>query len=126
METEALMIHEEDIELNKKLGSNGAEFLEGGVLTVCNTGALATGGHGTALGMIRSAIGRGRQVHVYACETRPYNQGAQNFATASKSVPVWFRPCTILSWNWVGSNLSFSSLFLVLNRWPVSVGFCCR
>ena len=43
MEATAAKIHEEDIELNKKLGDNGANFLQGGVLTICNTGALATG-----------------------------------------------------------------------------------
>ncbi|XP_023348965.1 uncharacterized protein LOC111717719 [Eurytemora carolleeae] len=70
-------LHEEDVEINKLLGENGANLLEGGVLTICNTGALATGGHGTALGMVRSALEKGRKVHVYACETRPYNQGAR-------------------------------------------------
>jgi len=94
MEAEALKIHDEDIELNKKLGDNGADFLEGGVLTVCNTGALATGGHGTALGMIRSAIGRGRQVHVYACETRPYNQGARLTTWECVQDKI---PCTLIT-----------------------------
>ena len=77
MEAVAVAIHEEDIALNKRLGDNGAHLLSGGVLTVCNTGALATGGHGTALGMVRSAIMAGRSVQVWACETRPYNQGAR-------------------------------------------------
>ena len=56
MEAVALAIHEEDIGLNKRLGGHGASLLSGGVLTVCNTGALATGGHGTALGMVRSCV----------------------------------------------------------------------
>ena len=43
-------------------------------MTICNTGALATGGHGTALGMVRSALELGTDIHLYACETRPYNQ----------------------------------------------------
>ena len=77
MEAEALAIHEEDVALNKRLGEHGARLLSGGVLTVCNTGALATGGHGTALGMVRSAISAGRGIRVWACETRPYNQGAR-------------------------------------------------
>lgn len=47
-----------------------------GVLTHCNTGSLATAGHGTALGVIRSLAGQGKLQHVYATETRPYNQGA--------------------------------------------------
>ena len=74
LEAAAMALHAEDIQLNTRLGENGADLLSGGVLTVCNTGALATGGHGTALGMIRSAIALGRQIQVFACETRPYNQ----------------------------------------------------
>ena len=62
MEAVAVAIHEEDIALNKRLGDHGAGLLSGGVLTVCNTGALATGGHGTALGMVRSAITAGLQL----------------------------------------------------------------
>lgn len=77
MEEEAVKIHNEDIELNRRLGGNGADLLHGGVLTICNTGALATGGHGTALGMVRSALEKGKSLHLYACETRPYNQGAR-------------------------------------------------
>ena len=55
MEAAAALLHEEDILLNKRLGEAGAGLLGGGggVLTICNTGALATGGHGTALGMVR-------------------------------------------------------------------------
>ena len=56
MEAVAIAIHEEDIALNKRLGDHGAGLLSGGVLTVCNTGALATGGHGTALGMVRNCV----------------------------------------------------------------------
>ena len=58
MEAAAALLHEEDILLNKRLGEAGAGLLGGGggggggVLTICNTGALATGGHGTALGMV--------------------------------------------------------------------------
>jgi methylthioribose-1-phosphate isomerase len=47
------------------------------VLTICNTGTLATGGHGTALGVVRSALEAGAKLHLYACETRPYDQGAR-------------------------------------------------
>jgi len=71
-------LHQEDITLNKKIGSHGMHLLsDGGVLTICNTGALATGGHGTALGMVRSALGQGKKIQLYACETRPYNQGSR-------------------------------------------------
>ena len=47
------------------------------VLTICNTGSLATAGYGTALGVVRCLHEQGALEHVYACETRPYNQGAR-------------------------------------------------
>jgi methylthioribose-1-phosphate isomerase len=61
------------------MGHKGAKFLEDGdiVMTHCNAGALATGGYGTALGVIRAAIEEGKKIEVYACETRPYLQGAR-------------------------------------------------
>lgn len=78
VEAEAEAIADEDLAMNRAIGEHGAHLLpDGGVLTYCNTGALATGGHGTALGMIRSAWRRGRRLHVYACETRPVLQGAR-------------------------------------------------
>jgi methylthioribose-1-phosphate isomerase len=71
-------IHADDIADNRKMGELGAELLQGatGVLTHCNTGALATGGYGTALGVIRSAYQR-NPLAVYAGETRPWLQGAR-------------------------------------------------
>ncbi|HZU09798.1 MAG TPA: S-methyl-5-thioribose-1-phosphate isomerase, partial [Pseudacidobacterium sp.] len=77
--TEAQRMYEEDIAACKAMGANGAELLpkEGGVLTHCNAGALATCGYGTALGVIRAAVERGHNVHVYADETRPFLQGAR-------------------------------------------------
>lgn len=76
---EAQKIHDEDIEINKKIGQHGHRFIADGaaVMTYCNAGALATGGYGTALGVIRSAVEHGKKVTVYACETRPYLQGAR-------------------------------------------------
>ncbi|MBM4387279.1 MAG: S-methyl-5-thioribose-1-phosphate isomerase [Deltaproteobacteria bacterium] len=76
---EAARIHGEDIEMNTRIGANGAELLEGGstVLTHCNAGSLATGGYGTALGVIRSAWKQGKIKRVFSCETRPYLQGAR-------------------------------------------------
>ncbi|HAF71432.1 TPA: S-methyl-5-thioribose-1-phosphate isomerase [Candidatus Acetothermia bacterium] len=76
---EAERIHEEDIAANRRIGEFGAELLPAGVqvLTICNTGALATGGYGTALGVIRAAWGEGKLKLVYACETRPRLQGAR-------------------------------------------------
>ncbi|BBE32107.1 methylthioribose-1-phosphate isomerase [Tepiditoga spiralis] len=79
LEKEALLIAEEDIKINKEMGKNGAELLKDGdtVLTHCNAGALATVDYGTALGVIRAAIESGKNIKVYADETRPYLQGAR-------------------------------------------------
>lgn len=77
--TEAHAILEQDIQANRRMGEHGAALLAAsqGVLTHCNTGSLATGGYGTALGVIRSAWGAGRLQAVYADETRPWLQGAR-------------------------------------------------
>lgn len=75
----AKQIHEDDIAANVKIGNLGAQLIEQpcAVLTHCNAGALATGGYGTALGVIRSAFQQNRILHVYADETRPWLQGAR-------------------------------------------------
>ena len=76
---EARRIHEEDIAGNRRLGANGAALLPANatVLTHCNTGSLATGGYGTALGVVRAAWELGKLRQVYATETRPLLQGAR-------------------------------------------------
>lgn len=76
---EAEAIHAEDLSQNRVMAGYGADLLAPGsrVLTHCNTGALATGGHGTALGVIRTARDRGLLGDVYATETRPWMQGAR-------------------------------------------------
>lgn len=76
---EAKAIHEEDIAANRTMGDLGAELIASGskVITHCNAGALATGGYGTALGVIRSAFAAGKLTRVYADETRPWLQGAR-------------------------------------------------
>ncbi|MDH5527609.1 MAG: S-methyl-5-thioribose-1-phosphate isomerase [Nitrospirota bacterium] len=70
---------DEDIETCRAIGKAGAHLMpaDGGVLTHCNAGALATGGYGTALGVIRGAVEAGRKVRVFADETRPVLQGAR-------------------------------------------------
>jgi len=90
---EALRIHEEDIAANMRIGEFGAGLLQRGsrVLTICNTGALATGGHGTALGVIRTAFSQGKIEMVYACETRPVLQGARLTAWELKKDGIPFR-----------------------------------
>jgi methylthioribose-1-phosphate isomerase len=79
LEREAIAIHDEDIRANEALGRFGAALLPrtATVLTHCNAGALATAGYGTALGVIRAAREAGKRVQVYACETRPFLQGAR-------------------------------------------------
>jgi methylthioribose-1-phosphate isomerase len=76
---EAEAIHKEDIAANRRMGELGAELISAGtgVLTHCNAGSLATGGYGTALGVIRSAWQQKRIKAVYADETRPWLQGAR-------------------------------------------------
>ena len=77
---EARAIHAEDIAANRRMGELGAALIGEsgcGVLTHCNTGSLATGGYGTAVGVIRSAYAAGRLGAVYADETRPWLQGAR-------------------------------------------------
>ncbi|MCD6363297.1 MAG: S-methyl-5-thioribose-1-phosphate isomerase [Synergistetes bacterium] len=76
---EAKAIHEEDIKANERMGKYGAELVpdHAVILTHCNAGALATGGFGTALGVIRFAALHGKNVKVYADETRPVLQGAR-------------------------------------------------
>ena len=77
--SEAISIHDEDVNSCLEMGAHGATVLPqtGSVLTHCNAGALATGGHGTALGVIRTAIEAGKKLVVYADETRPFLQGAR-------------------------------------------------
>ncbi|WP_353569950.1 S-methyl-5-thioribose-1-phosphate isomerase [Candidatus Albibeggiatoa sp. nov. BB20] len=76
---EAQRIHEEDIAANKTMGELGSALFpeKCRVLTHCNTGSLATGGYGTALGVIRSGYANGKITDVYADETRPWMQGAR-------------------------------------------------
>ena len=76
---EALRIHEEDIDTNWRMGGHGNQFIQDGdtILTHCNAGALATGGYGTALGIIRAAHEEGKKIHVLVDETRPLLQGAR-------------------------------------------------
>jgi methylthioribose-1-phosphate isomerase len=86
----AVEIHSEDIENNRTLGRYGAELIDDGdtILTHCNAGALATGGYGTALGVIRAAVESGKNVKVYATETRPYFQGARLTAWELKAAGI--------------------------------------
>ena len=102
---EAHKIRLEDIEINRTMGGLGAELLPDGanVLTHCNAGALATAGHGTALGVIRSAVESGKKISVIADETRPFLQGAR--LTAWEMVEEGI-PITLISDNMAGHLMS--------------------
>jgi len=99
---EAQRMHAEDIAANRAMGRHGATLLpaEGGVLTHCNAGALATCGYGTALGVIRAAIEQGKKIHVYADETRPFLQGSRLTAWELMKDGI---PTTVISDNMAGA-----------------------
>jgi methylthioribose-1-phosphate isomerase len=88
----ALAIHKADIAANKAIGDHGASLIEpgSGIITHCNAGALATGGYGTALGVVRSVFKQGKLTRVFADETRPWLQGARLTAweLARDNIPV--------------------------------------
>ena len=102
---EAHKVKREDIEINRTMGSHGAALLNNGarVLTHCNAGALATAGHGTALGVFRSAVEAGKKISVIADETRPFLQGARLTAweMVQENIPV-----TLISDNMSGHLMS--------------------
>lgn len=92
----ARALHADDVALNRRLGEHGAALLPRGarVYTHCNAGALATGGYGTALGVVRAAWSAGKLVRVYAGETRPYLQGARLTAWECQQEGI---PCTLVA-----------------------------
>ncbi len=102
---EALKIYYEDINMNKAIGDIGNEIIDDGdtILTHCNTGALATAGYGTALGVIRSAWRSGKKIKVIATETRPVLQGARLtvWELVKEGIPV-----TLITDNMVGYVMS--------------------
>jgi len=101
MAAEARLIKEEDIEINRAMGRNGAALIPDGkiVMTHCNAGALATAGYGTALGVIRAAVEDGRRVEVFANETRPFLQGARLTAWELQQDGI---PTTLITDNMAG------------------------
>ena len=88
----AIEIENDDIDRCKRMGDYGAEVVPKGatILTHCNAGALATGGYGTALGVVRSAFAKDNTIKVFADETRPRQQGARltTFELAMDGIPV--------------------------------------
>jgi len=110
---EAREIHAEDIRVNQSMGRHGARLLKTGmrVLTHCNAGALATAGHGTALGVIRSAVAQGKKIHVVADETRPFLQGAR--LTAWEMVQEGI-PVTLITDNMAGHLMAQGKIDAVI------------
>ncbi|MGQ0749099.1 MAG: S-methyl-5-thioribose-1-phosphate isomerase [Betaproteobacteria bacterium] len=102
---EAHAISAEDVRLNRTMGLHGAALLHDGarVLTHCNAGALATAGHGTALGVIRSAVQSGKRIYVLADETRPFLQGARLTAWELQQDAI---PVTVIADNAAGFLMS--------------------
>ena len=89
---ESEIMLERDIEANRNIGQTGMRLVpdRGNILTHCNAGALATGGYGTALGIIRAAFEAGKQIHVFVDETRPLLQGMRltAFELMEDGIPV--------------------------------------
>jgi methylthioribose-1-phosphate isomerase len=102
---EAVAIWKDDIDRCLRIGRNGAVLLpaEGAVLTHCNAGALATGGYGTALGVIRAARAAGKRIAVLADETRPFLQGARLTAWELQRDGI---PVTLIADNMAGSLMA--------------------
>lgn len=110
---EAQRIHAEDIAQNEALGEFGAALLpaRAQVLTHCNAGALATGGFGTALGIIRAAVRQGKDIRVLAPETRPYLQGARLTTWELQRDAI---PTTLITDNMVGHFLKSGTIDCVV------------
>lgn len=102
---EAHEVSAEDVRINRAMGAYGAALLPDGarVLTHCNAGALATAGHGTALGVFRSAVEAGKRISVIADETRPFLQGARLTAWEMVQEKI---PVTLITDNMAGHLMS--------------------
>lgn len=103
----------DDIDVNRRMGEHGAALLQDGarVLTHCNAGALATFGHGTALGIVRSAIANGKKISVVADETRPFLQGARLTAWELQQDNI---PVTLITDNMAGYLMSLGQIDAVI------------
>jgi len=111
LKAEAEAIFAEDLAANRAMGKLGAELIpqNARVMTHCNAGALATAGYGTALGVIRSA--KNKSISVFACETRPYLQGAR--LTAYELVQEGI-PCTLITDSMAGHLMSRGEVDVVV------------
>jgi methylthioribose-1-phosphate isomerase len=103
----------DDVDVNRRMGAYGAALLADGarVLTHCNAGALATFGHGTALGIVRSAIASGKRISVVADETRPFLQGARLTAWELQQDNI---PVTLITDNMAGYLMRLGQIDAVI------------
>ena len=110
---EALRIADEDVEVNKRIGRYGSKLIKSGmrILTLCNTGALATVDYGTALGVIRTAHELGKRIQVYVAETRPRLQGARLTSWELKRLKI---PFTLITDNMIGYFMHKDKIDLVM------------
>ncbi|MGQ9626378.1 MAG: S-methyl-5-thioribose-1-phosphate isomerase [Anaerolineae bacterium] len=110
---EAQALADEDVEINERMASYGAELIEDGynILTHCNAGALATVDYGTALGVIRMAHSQGKRIHVFVDETRPRLQGARLTAWELMRSGI---PMTLIADNAAGHFMRIGKVDIVL------------
>lgn len=110
---ESEKIREEDEKANRLIGANGAKLIKSGakILTYCNAGSLATAFYGTALGVIRSAWEKYKNIEVFSCETRPYLQGARltTWELLEDNIPV-----TLITDNSAGYFISNKFIDLII------------
>jgi methylthioribose-1-phosphate isomerase len=113
LEAEAVAIHREDVQMNLNMGRFGAAVVppHARILTHCNAGALATGGYGTALGVVRAAYEAGKVDMVYADETRPLLQGARLTAYELQKDHI---PVTLITDNMAGALMAQGKVDLVV------------
>src|SRR5271166_2767253 len=111
--SEAQRMLVEDIATNEAMGKHGAVLMpsSGGVLTHCNAGALATAGYGTALGVIRAAVESGKQLQVFADETRPFLQGSRLTAWELMRDGI---PTTLIADNMAGAMMRLGKIDAVI------------
>ncbi len=113
MREEAVTICNEDIAINRAMGRHGATLIgsPATVLTHCNAGALATAGYGTALGVIRAAVEQGKEISVFADETRPFLQGSRLTAWELHKDRI---PVTVIADNMAGTVLRSGKIACVI------------
>ena len=110
---EVQRMHAEDIACNQAMGKHGAALLpsSGSVLTHCNAGALCAAGYGTALGVIRAAIASGKNIRVFADETRPFLQGSRLTAWELMKDGI---PTTVIADNMAGAMMRLGKISAVI------------